>query len=128
MATLLDASVHVKRKSLEAFASSKVMRNPIYILDEKKTRLLMESTRFDNATKRLMFDKRAVFEKTASKLEALNPLSVLLRGYSAVFLEDGTLVKSIEDVSVGDTVIMRTSDGKISATVTKTEPITKPNI
>ena len=45
-----------------------------------------------------------------------------------MFQEDGTLVKSTEDVSVGDTVIMRTSDGKISATVTKTEPITKPNI
>jgi len=128
MATLLDASVHVKRKSLEALASAKVMRNPIYILDEKKTRLLMESTKFENATKLLLSDKRAVFEKTVSKLEALNPLSVLLRGYSAVFQEDGTLVKSTEDVSVGDTVIMRTSDGKISATVTKTEPITKPNI
>lgn len=128
MATLLDASLHVKRKSLEALSSSKVMRNPIYILDEKKTRLLMESTRFENATKLLLSDKRAVFEKTASKLEALNPLSVLLRGYSAVFHEDGTLVKSTEDVSVGDTVIMRTSDGTISATVSETEKIQKTNI
>lgn len=128
MATLLEASLHVKRKSLEALSSSKVMRNPIYILDEKKTRLLMESTRFENATKLLLADKRAAFEKAASKLEALNPLSVLLRGYSAVFHENGTLVKSTEDVLVGDTVIMRTSDGKISATVTGTEKTPKPNI
>lgn len=128
MATLLDASVHVKRKSLEALAASKVMRNPVYILDEKKTHLLMESTKFENATKLLLSDKRATFEKTASKLEALNPLSVLLRGYSAVFMKDDTLVKSTNDVSVGDTVIMRTHDGKIYATVTETESITKPNI
>ena len=58
----------------------------------------------------------------------MNPLSVLLRGYSAVFHENGTLVKSTEDVLVGDTVIMRTSDGKISATVTGTEKTPKPNI
>jgi len=127
MATLLDASVHVKRKSLESFAASKVMRNPIYILDEKKTRLLMESTRFDTAIKLLLSNKRAVFEKTVSKLEALNPLSVLLRGYSAVFCENGTLVKSTEDVSVGDSVILRTSDGTINATVTETEKTPKPN-
>ena len=128
MATLLESSLQVKRKSLEALAASKVMRNPIYILDEKKTRLLMETTRFENATKLLLSDKRAIFEKTASKLEALNPLSVLLRGYSAVFGESGNLVKSTDDVSVGDTVMMRTSDGKISATVTATEKTPKPNV
>lgn len=121
MATLLEASLRVKRKSVESLASSKVIRNPIYILDEKKTRLLMESTKFENATQRILIDKRAMFEKTASKLEALNPLAVLLRGYSAVFSENGNLVKSTEDVSVGDCVTMRTSDGTISATVTATK-------
>ena len=128
MATLLESSIQVKKKSLESLAASRVMRNPIYILDEKKTRLLMESTRFESATKLLLSDKRAIFEKTASKLEALNPLSVLLRGYSAVFHEDGTLLKSTKDVAVGDTVVMRTSDGKIQATVTEIEQVTKPNI
>ena len=128
MATLLESSIQVKKKSLESLAASRVMRNPIYILDEKKTRLFMESTRFESATKLLLSDKRAIFEKTASKLEALNPLSVLLRGYSAVFHEDGTLLKSTKDVAVGDTVVMRTSDGKIQATVTEIEQVTKPNI
>ena len=128
MATLLDLSLQVKRKNLDALASSKVMRNPIYILDEKKTRLLMETTRFDNATKLLLSDKRAVFEKTASKLEVLNPLSVLLRGYSAVFFENGNLMKSVEEVSVGDKLIMRTSDGQIGATVTETQKFPKPNV
>lgn len=128
MATLLETSVQVKRKSLESFATSKVMRNPIYMLDEKKTRLLMETTKLENATKLLLSDKRTIYEKTASKLEALNPLSILLRGYSAVFQKDGMLVKSTRDVSVGDAVMMRTSDGTISATVTEIESPPKRNI
>ena len=125
MATLLESSVNIKRKSLDGLSSSKVMRNPVNILDEKKTHLLMEITRFDNATKMLLSDKRALFEKTASKLEALNPLAVLLRGYSAVFSQEGKLVKTTDDVSVGETVMMRTSDGKISALVTNTEKASK---
>ena len=125
MATLLTSSVNVRRKSVESLSSSKVMRDPINILDEKKTRLLMESTRFENAAKHLFTEKRAVFDKTVSKLEALNPLSVLLRGYSAVFSETGNLIKSTDDVSLGETLTMRTSDGKISATVTQKEKTTK---
>ena len=116
-AMLLTMSLNDKRKSLNALADSKVLRNPLHILDEKKTRLIFGTEKLENAIKAYTNQKKSVFEKNASKLEALNPLSVLLRGFSAVFVEEGKLVKSVHDVSVGDLLTLRTADGSIRATV-----------
>ena len=125
MATLLQGSIDIRRKSVNMLADSKVMRNPINILDEKKTRLIMNVTRLDSAAKFLFASKKAAFTGVASKLEVLNPLSVLLRGYSAVFTENGKLIKTVDDVTVSDALTVRTSDGEISATVTETKKIPK---
>ena len=114
---LLTMSLNDKRKSLSALADSKALRNPLHILDEKKTRLLFDTEKLENAIRNHTNQKKSIFDKNASKLEALNPLSVLLRGFSAVFAENGKLVKSVNDVAVGEKVSLRTSDGFISAMV-----------
>lgn len=53
-----------------------------------------------------------------ARLESLNPLAVIARGYAVCFADDGkTLVKSIAGVSASDGVTVRVSDGFISADV-----------
>lgn len=121
MDTLVSSSIKLQRQRVETLRNTRVMQNPIYILDEKKTRVLMDAGRLESAMKLLAGEKRTEFEKKASKLEALNPLSVLLRGYSAVFREEGKLVKSIADVEVGESVTLRTSDGALYAAITGKE-------
>ena len=49
----------------------------------------------------------------AAKLEALSPMAVLLRGYSAAFKEDRTLVRSTTDAEIGDKIALSVSDGTI---------------
>ncbi|MHA0855558.1 exodeoxyribonuclease VII large subunit [Paenibacillus sp. CMAA1364] len=52
------------------------------------------------------------------QLDALSPLKVMSRGYSLVYDEqDSHLVKSLEDVKVGDLVKVRLSDGQFDARV-----------
>lgn len=51
-----------------------------------------------------------------SKLNALNPLSVLQRGYAYASMRDG-VVKSVDDLNVGDNITLTLTDGKISAQV-----------
>lgn len=121
MQTLTASSLALKKKALTFLSDSKVMREPIYILDEKKTRLIMDTVQFENAARTLLLTKRTAWEKISSKLEALNPLSVLLRGYAAVFSEKGRLVKSVEDVSKGEYLTLTTGDGKIGARVESKE-------
>jgi exodeoxyribonuclease VII large subunit len=51
-------------------------------------------------------------------LEAVSPLKVIAKGYSAVFAEDGKLIRSVKDVKTGDAVSFRTADGTVDASVT----------
>ena len=48
-----------------------------------------------------------------AKLEALSPMAVLLRGYSAAFGEQGTLIRSVKEVECGDKIALSVSDGTI---------------
>ena len=60
--------------------------------------------------------KRLAFLTNIGKLEALNPLSVIARGYSVV-QKSGATVCEISDVNVGDVVTVRLRDGRVNATV-----------
>jgi exodeoxyribonuclease VII large subunit len=53
----------------------------------------------------------------AARLEALNPLAVLQRGY-AVVRRDGQLVRSVSQVERGDRLAVRVSDGEFGVTAT----------
>lgn len=64
--------------------------------------------------------KTRSFTGTASVIEALNPLAVLLRGYSITYIGDKA-VRSSDDVKTGDTVTIKLAEGSVTASVTGTE-------
>jgi exodeoxyribonuclease VII large subunit len=53
------------------------------------------------------------------RLEALNPLGILKRGYAMVSRPDGRIVRSVVGVQAGDKLKVRVSDGDFSAQVTQ---------
>lgn len=53
----------------------------------------------------------------AAKLDALSPLQTLSRGFSVATKEDGTLVKSKNDLNKGDDFTLRLSDGNVDCMV-----------
>ncbi len=58
----------------------------------------------------------------AARLGDLSPLAILGRGYAVCFTEDGrTVVRSVEQVSEGDRLRLRVSDGHIGCLVEATE-------
>ena len=61
-------------------------------------------------------DKRLSFLTSVSKLEALNPLSVMSRGYSVVQKNEKTII-SASEINQGDIITVRMYDGSVSATV-----------
>ena len=52
-------------------------------------------------------------------LNGLSPLSILGRGYSAVY-SDKKIVKSIKDIEIGDKINIKTADGTIDAEIINT--------
>lgn len=121
MELLLSQRIKQSKLLLSSYASSRMLKDPTYMLDEKRTRLLATSLVLENSMKQYCTVKREGFIALTSKLSVLDPLSVLSRGFSAVFAESGELIKSVDSVSVGDTVTMRVADGRIETKVTGTE-------
>ena len=55
--------------------------------------------------------------KMAATLEALNPLGIIARGYSAVTDKEGNVIRSVGLLNKGDTLRVRFTDGEAEATV-----------
>ena len=52
-----------------------------------------------------------------NKLQLLNPLSIMKKGYSVV-KKEGKVLKSIEDVKVNENIDIHVNDGVLSANIT----------
>ena len=106
------------REKLLLLSGSRVLKSPMAMIDDRKMQNAMLSERLIRAEEKIQMQSRAMLQTEAGKLSALNPLAVLSRGYSAVYKEDGTLVKSIENVQPGEGITIRTEGGEVDATVT----------
>lgn len=92
-------------------------------------RLARDRQTLEHARSRLRLSSQHLTERhegrvrlAAARLEDLSPLAILARGYSATFTEDGrAVIRSVFQVSEGDKVIVRISDGRLGCIVENRE-------
>lgn len=116
---LLTRDIDIKRQKLKTMSEKRVLMAPTNIIDDKRMLLLSGTQRLESSMKLIMSRKNNDFARYTAKLESLNPMSIISRGYSAVFGADGTLIKSVDQIDVGDSVTFRTSDGEVIGEVTE---------
>ena len=109
------------RDRLALLSSSRTMTSPMAVIDDKRMTLMMEERALHTRMERILNAKRSEFQYKTAKLEALNPLAVVARGYSTVFDHKGSLIKSVSQVKAGDEISISLADGKIYAHVQKIE-------
>lgn len=73
----------------------------------------------------ILHSRKIMLASAAGKLEAVNPLAVLARGYGVVKGSRGEIVSSVDAVELGSTVHLLVKDGDITATVTDKEYISR---
>lgn len=122
---LVSQKIESYRQRLSRYASSRALTNPMNTIDDKRMATVALTDRLEKSMNMIDIRKRGILSASAAKLEALNPLSVISRGYSAVFNNEGALIKSINQVKKGDRIKFKTSDGNVSADVAEIEPDTK---
>ncbi|MBS7176471.1 MAG: exodeoxyribonuclease VII large subunit, partial [Clostridiales bacterium] len=93
--------------------------SPQRVLEHSQERLNHLSDRLERAQQRLLEQKQEQAARAMGMLEALSPLKVFGRGYSAAYVGE-TLIRSAKQVQAGDTVRTRLTDGEIYSTVMKT--------
>ncbi len=119
---LLGRIAEQKRRSLEALSSRRCLSDPRMITDERRMAAVYLTDKLTSASKARLDSSRLSLSRAAAKLDALNPLSVLSRGYFAVYDKRGEVVKGVGGAKVGDTVTMRASDGELLAEVREIRP------
>ena len=115
-------NIEANRAHLKRLASARSMTSPMNVIDDKRMALAMEEQRLAGRMEALIAKKRAGFIRDTAKLDALNPLAVIARGYSAIFDENGALIKSVSQTKEGDALSFMVTDGKIRAEVKELEP------
>jgi len=73
-------------------------------------------------------ERRGFLERSASRLEALDPARVLARGYSIALDSEGRAVTSAAAVVVGDSLSIRLASGALGARVTQVREGADPTL
>lgn len=107
--TLASSRLRLEEEMLRSLVSR---INPTRALSDRAQRLDNLDFRFRTAGRTCSERKISDFSRLTSRLTALNPLSVLSRGY-ALAEQDGHLVRSAEQVSAGDRLTLNFHDGVI---------------
>lgn len=121
IALLASGRVNEGKKRLAETSSSPALRSPQNFIDVKRMIMSGVLDRLDASVLALKSSKTALYKEKAASLAALNPLAVLARGYGVNYTHDGRILRSVDDVAVGDTLKGEIADGIIYSTVTKKE-------
>ena len=128
MQVLLDRGMKLRRQNLTALADRPIFTQPLRLLDGPRMALVTDTQRITHAMEKLTEEKKWNFAANAAKLEALSPMAVLLRGYSAAFGEKGKLIRSVDDAEIGEKIALSVSDGTIYTEVIGKEPKNHGNL
>lgn len=92
--------------------------NPMESLKYKKNLLNEYNKRMNLLIQRLLMTKLNEYKLLSSKLETLNPLSIMDKGYSISSVED-KIVTDVLSVKVGDNMVTKMKNGEIRSVITE---------
>jgi exodeoxyribonuclease VII large subunit len=128
-----------KKERLISLKNHPIMRDPLRLLEHKQRRvdhmsdslrllhpgekikqgqkdIKTHTKRLHDYMKQLVYKKRSNFDFTISKLELVNPLSIMKKGYS-VTRKNGVILHSVQLLQNGDDVDVSLVDGTFHATI-----------
>jgi exodeoxyribonuclease VII large subunit len=117
-----------RSERLKGLSERLARQQPLVQLKAHERELALLREKLGQQLHRKLADRRRHFHSLAGGLERLSPLKVMTRGYAVAFrAEDGHLVRSAKDVSVGGALTLKLAPGharsledceEIDATVT----------
>lgn len=123
----IDDAGYSMESALEATLKARRARHTTLALRLSETDLrrtmVAHRSRMVDLSQKLQAGARSIIDRrterislAAGKLESLSPLGVLARGYAIAFDSEGRVIKRAADVSSGERVRVRVSDGDMDCT------------
>lgn len=113
----LKKKIELMKMSYEKCMTRQAFKNPTQKINEQYMLIDMKVKSLQNSILLKIKEDKTKFVKEVAKLDALSPLKTLTRGYSIVSKQDGKIAKEVKDLSQGEKVSIRLSDGKVDAQV-----------
>lgn len=111
-----------KSHQWESLTKHRALLAPRFRIEKEMQRCDVLSSKLSEKMTSSFEKKKGIFTTDLAKLGALDPMKVLLRGYSRVTDTSGKTVDSVKCVNIKDEVVISVSDGTIRSTVSKVEP------
>lgn len=112
----IQAQVRSARDNLRQLSATRVIREPIELIQMRRMAADHLSSRFAHAARETLSGAKTRLADTAGRLDAMSPLKVLQRGY-AVVTKEGAAVREIGMLCPGDRIEVLLSGGKAGCDV-----------
>ncbi len=113
----LKKKIELMKMSYEKCMTRQAFKNPTQKINEQYMLIDMKVKSLQNGILLKIKEDKTKFVKEVAKLDALSPLKTLTRGYSIISKQDGRIAKEVKDLSQGEKVSIRLSDGSVDAQV-----------
>lgn len=110
MRQAMEVQLDRDRKELRRLEQSRVLRNPVAVVDDQRMRLDSAQRRLAMALERTLRRGRVELAGLAGRVDAMSPLKVLSRGY-AIAKAEGRAVTTVEQVQPGQAMDVLVADG-----------------
>lgn len=119
MATALSRQLKAAQQHLNVLSQSPALQSPTGYLEQRSRSLELLRNRLLSAQNQCISQKNARYIAAVSKLDALSPMKVLTRGYAMAQTERGEVLRSVDQVALGERITISLSDGSLTAAVTE---------
>ena len=113
----LKKKIELMKMSYEKCMTRQAFKNPTQKINEQYMLIDMKVKSLQNSILLKIKEDKTKFVKEVAKIDALSPLKTLTRGYSIISKQDGKIAKEVKDLSQGEKVSIRLSDGSVDAQV-----------
>jgi exodeoxyribonuclease VII large subunit len=118
----LAGKIQREKQFLAQLSKSPSLRHPLDKINQLRIDLEQLNKRIENAMERKLESAASRFSVAFSKMDALNPLKVLSRGYSIARSSGKKIIKSVSDVKKDDMIEITITDGSLMCSVTDVMP------
>ncbi|MDR3259530.1 MAG: exodeoxyribonuclease VII large subunit, partial [Fusobacteriaceae bacterium] len=116
--TIYNKYIEYLRNEIENRKNNYQIRNFIKITENYNQKMIDKEIEINKLLTLNFNNKKNILDIKMTKLNALNPLNILNRGYSIV-MSKGKIIKSTKNLNINDEIDITTADGKIEGTIKK---------
>lgn len=113
----MNRHIQAEKQRLRVLSEAPVLTNPDRYFAQWKQALQLMRNRLTSAQEQQLHGKMKEFATMTAKLDAMSPLKVLSRGYSVTQKPDGTIIRSTDELTIGESIHITLENGYVQASV-----------